>query len=84
MNELIKSWQIKLLLLFPLDNKWNTNDNQKNSPAEPATPVDSETISNTDNTNKRVCSTFYSQKVLTDTFTIRHPLWKRERYHVFA
>ena len=49
--------------------------NYYNNPADPVIPVDSEAISNTDNTNKGVYNTLdrcYSQNALPDAFTINN------------
>ena len=78
-SELIKPSKSKLLLQFFLDDKQKSNGNQKISLADCAIAVHGETVSNTDNTNKRLNSTlgrWYSQNALTDTFTIDNLLSK--------
>ena len=69
-SELISLWKIRLLLNFSVDGKQESNGNPKNSSAEQAILVNRDAVSNTENANKRVCSTLdrcYSQNALTVT-----------------
>ena len=71
-SELINLWKIRLLLNFSVDGKQESNGNPKNSSAEQAILVNRDAVSNTENANKRVCSTLdrcNSQNALTVTLS---------------
>ena len=62
-----------------VDDSRESDGNPQNNPADPVISVDSETISNTDNTNKGICTTLercYSQNALTDALTLNNLLPK--------
>lgn len=78
---------MKLLVHFSVDDSRESDGNPQNNPADPVIPVDSETISNTDNTNKGICTTLercYSQNSLTDALTINNLLPKLNSKDVAA